>query len=90
VQVFFDPSPIGVSYQEIAVAAANQPIPIKASGSRMVVHLQTAPEAIEEILDVIRKLADEKRAAGFVRPEQAVNGSTKENIYQDPRVHLKK
>jgi threonine aldolase len=89
-QIFYDPSPIGVSYEDIATAAANQSIPITTSGSRLVVHLQTAPEAIDEILGVISKLADEKRAAGFVPLEKITNGSVNSNMYQDVRVHLKK
>jgi threonine aldolase len=78
-----------VSYEEIATAAANQPIPIKVSGSRLVVHLQTAPEAIDEVLAVIQKLADEKCAAGFVPSEKTVKRSTTSNIYQDVCVLLK-
>ncbi len=37
------------------------------AGSRLVVHIQTSEQAIDDFLAVIRSLAKEKKTAGFVR-----------------------
>lgn len=69
-QVFFDPSPIGASYDEITSRAAQLTDPIAVGGSRLVVHIQTTQETIDDFLAVVRQLAEEKRAAGFVPSAQ--------------------
>ncbi|KAI0670122.1 pyridoxal phosphate-dependent transferase [Trametes maxima] len=80
--VFFDPSPIGVSYKEIVARAAALPSPIKVGGSRLVVHIQTSPQAVEDFLTVVRELAQEKKVAGFVKPEvPQTNGRSYKNMY---------
>lgn len=33
-------------------------------------HIQTDPQAVEDLISVIRQLAEEKKAAGFVPPEK--------------------
>ena len=81
VQIFFDPSPIGVDYAEIVEAMSALPDPIAVGGSRLVVHIQTSQQAVEDLLAVIRKLAEEKKAAGFVPSEQQVNGQVNGNVY---------
>ena len=48
--MFFDPSPVGVTYAEIAERASQLPEPLKLGGSRLVVHIQTSPEAVEDFL----------------------------------------
>ena len=81
-QVFFDPSPVGVTYAEIIERARALPEPIKLGGSRLVVHIQTSPKAVEDLLSVIRQLAEEKKAAGFVKPEAPLtNGRSHKNMY---------
>ncbi|CDO72439.1 hypothetical protein BN946_scf184977.g140 [Trametes cinnabarina] len=67
--VFFDPSPIGVSLTELVQRARDLPEPIKLGGSRLVVHIQTSPKAVEDLLALVRQLAEEKKAAGFVNTE---------------------
>ncbi|KAI0336045.1 hypothetical protein GY45DRAFT_1350333 [Cubamyces sp. BRFM 1775] len=80
--VFFDPSPVGVTYAEIIERARALPEPIKLGGSRLVVHIQTSPKAVEDLLSVIRQLAEEKKAAGFVKPEAPLtNGRSYKNMY---------
>ena len=69
-KVFFDATPVGVSLDEIISRAEALPNPIQLLGSRLVVHIQTSQEAVEDLLTVIRTLAEEKRAAGFVKPEK--------------------
>lgn len=68
-QVFYDPSSIGVDYDEIAERASALPEPLFLGGSRLVVHIQTTEAAIDDFLALIRELAEEKRKAGFVRPD---------------------
>ncbi|KAH9921961.1 pyridoxal phosphate-dependent transferase [Epithele typhae] len=80
--VFFDPSPIGVSYAEIVERASSLPDPLKVGGSRLVVHIQTSPEAVEDLLTVIRDLAANKKAAGFVPSVTKTNGlRSYNNVY---------
>ena len=81
--MFFDPSPIGVTYAEIVERASQLPDPIALSSSRLVVHVQTSPQAVEDLLAVVRQLAEEKKAAGFVPPEKKTypNGRPYSSIY---------
>ncbi|EIM92761.1 uncharacterized protein STEHIDRAFT_117731 [Stereum hirsutum FP-91666 SS1] len=82
--VFFDPSPIGVSYEEIVARAASLPDPITIGGSRLVVHIQNTDETIDDFLALMKELAEEKIKAGFVRSEPEVNGKANgavKNIY---------
>lgn len=65
-QVFFDPSTIGVEYGEVVKRAAALPDPITLMGSRLVVHIQTSSEAIDDFLQLIGELRDEKMKEGFV------------------------
>lgn len=53
--VFFDPSPIGVALQDVKDAAKERGI--KVGSNRLVVHHQTSPEAVDELVDVVRALA---------------------------------
>ncbi|CAL1696495.1 unnamed protein product [Somion occarium] len=78
--IFFDPSPVGVDYVELVERADALPKPIKIGGSRLVLHVQTSPEAVEDLLALIRQIAEEKKAAGFVPPQDA-NGNPNGNIY---------
>ncbi|KAI0724330.1 pyridoxal phosphate-dependent transferase [Cerioporus squamosus] len=81
--VFFDPSTIGVTYAEIIERASQLPEPLKLGGSRLVVHIQTSPQAVEDFLTIVRTLAEEKKAAGFVPPEKKTypNGRPYSSIY---------
>lgn len=72
-QIFYDPSPIGVTYDEIGDGGSALPEPLFLAGSRLVVHFQTSESAVDDFLGVVRTLAEEKRAAGFVRPEGQTN-----------------
>nr|GAT47883.1 predicted protein [Mycena chlorophos] len=78
--IFYDPTPIGVTYEEIGDRASQLPEPLVLGGSRVVVHIQTSESAVDAFLSVVRELAEEKKRAGFVRPEPSTaNG----NIYKD-------
>ncbi|EPQ60932.1 hypothetical protein GLOTRDRAFT_32903 [Gloeophyllum trabeum ATCC 11539] len=63
--VFYDPSSVGVEYWEIVDRASKLPEPIVVSGSRLVVHIQTSPAAVDDFLQLVRDLAEEKKRAGF-------------------------
>jgi len=78
--IFYDPSTVGVNYDEIADRASDLPEPLVLGGSRLVVHIQTSESAVNDFLSVVRQLAEEKKAAGFVRPEPTANGK---GIYKD-------
>ncbi|KAF9557865.1 hypothetical protein CPC08DRAFT_764314 [Agrocybe pediades] len=78
--IFYDPSPLGLSYDEIAERASALPEPLFLGGSRLVIHIQTTEQAVEDLLQVIRQLAEEKKAAGFV-PQPKVNGSEIKDVY---------
>jgi len=58
-----------VSYDEIAERGAALPEPLSLGGSRLVVHIQTSEEAVEDFLSVVKQLAEEKKVAGFVQPD---------------------
>lgn len=81
-QVFFDPSTIGVDYGEVVRRAAALPDPVALSGSRLVVHIQTSSEAIDDFLRLINKLKDEKTKEGFTpsSAQKSANG-TIQNVY---------
>ncbi|KAN0100891.1 Pyridoxal phosphate-dependent transferase [Tylopilus felleus] len=64
--VFFDPSTIGVVYEEVERRAATLPDPITLNSSRLVVHIQTSGETIDDFVRLIEGLRDEKAKEGFV------------------------
>lgn len=67
--MFYDPASIGTDLFEIADRASLLPEPLALGGSRLVVHIQTSSSAIDDFLSVVRELAEEKKKAGFVPPE---------------------
>ena len=70
-----------MSYSELVEAAAALPEPIRLGGSRLVIHIQTSDAAVDDLLALVSKLAEEKKAAGFVPEEAVANGSARQNIY---------
>ena len=79
--VFYDPAPIGTTYDEIADRASELEEPLVLGGSRLVVHIQTSDAAVDDLLALVRRLAEEKKAAGFVPSETELNGPARNNIY---------
>ncbi|CDU22113.1 related to GLY1-L-threonine aldolase, low-specific [Sporisorium scitamineum] len=59
--VFLDTSSIDIPISELVARAASLPVPIKLGGGRMVVHYQIEKQAIEDLLDLIRKMKQEKK-----------------------------
>lgn len=86
-QLFYDPSTIGVEYWEIVGRAAALDKPIKINGSRIVLHIQTSSQAVEDFLDLMRTLKEEKTMAGWT-PDRAP--PKKQNPFRDIYVKVTK
>lgn len=80
-KVFYNPSSIGTSYAEVAQRAKELSKPLTLAASRLVVHIQTTEQAIDDLLGVVRSLAEEKKAAGFVRPVEKAGNSSYKDMY---------
>ncbi|KAF8640347.1 hypothetical protein AX17_000019 [Amanita inopinata Kibby_2008] len=79
--IFYDASSVGLNYGEITDRASALPNPLFLRGSRIVVHIQTTEEAVNDLLDLIRQMAEEKKAAGFVRQQTGqTNGNAFRNV----------
>ncbi|KAF8895042.1 pyridoxal phosphate-dependent transferase [Gymnopilus junonius] len=76
--IFYDPSPLGITYDEIGDRGSALSEPLFLGGSRLVVHIQTSEAAVDDFLNIVRQLSEEKRAAGWVRPQNHVNGDVKD------------
>ena len=88
-QIFFDTEPIGVSLASLIARAATLPDPIHFFGSRLVVHIQTSPSAVDDLIALVKAMAAERRAEGFVPPEKAaVNGNGEPQRLKDVYVRL--
>ncbi|GLB36400.1 putative threonine aldolase [Lyophyllum shimeji] len=79
--VFYDPSPIGVNYDEIAERASALPEPLFLGGSRLVVHIQTSEAAVDDFLALVEELAQEKKKAGFVKLDVPRKANGFKDIY---------
>lgn len=66
-QVFYDAASVGLTYEEIAARGSALPEPLQLAGSRLVVHIQTSDAAVEDFLNLVQELANEKKSAGFVK-----------------------
>ena len=90
-KIFYDPAPLGLDFEEIGQRAEALPEPLILGGSRLVVHIQTAEQAIDDFLSLIRQLAEEKRSAGWVPP--TANGhaaSALKDVYVRRKVQMTK
>jgi threonine aldolase len=68
--VFFDPSPLGLSTEQVCAALEALPDPISLTSNRCVLHHQTSAAAVD---DFVREV---KRLAGTVPPEAKGRTST--------------
>jgi len=80
-KVFYNPSSVGTSYAEIAERGKKLPKPLSLAAARLVVHIQTTEQAIDDFLGVIRSLAEEKKAAGFVRSVKEARNTSHKDMY---------
>jgi len=88
--IFYDPSPLGLRYDEILDRAAQLPEPLILGGSRLVIHIQTDSRAIDDFLNLVRTLAEEKKKAGLNNTgvDSSITSATK--IYVRPKKPLVK
>lgn len=83
--VFFDPTPLGIGYDEISERAANLPEPITITSSRLVVHIQTGDQAVDDFLALVKAIAEEKNTSeSILHLPQGVENSSKD-ISRDPQ-----
>ncbi|KAF9535561.1 pyridoxal phosphate-dependent transferase [Crepidotus variabilis] len=76
--IFYDPSPLSITFDEVGERGEALKEPLHLGGSRLVVHIQTSEEAVNDFLSIIKSLAAEKKAAGSVPPRTQANGVTKD------------
>ncbi|KZW02025.1 threonine aldolase [Exidia glandulosa HHB12029] len=72
--VFFSCEGLGFDASEVVKRAEALPDPITLFGERLVVHIQTSEEAVDDLLALFKALIEEKRAAGLANGV-ATNGS---------------
>ncbi|KAK0555623.1 hypothetical protein OC845_000194 [Tilletia horrida] len=64
--IFFDPTPIGVSPKEVAVACTMAEYltegakPLRVAGDRLVIHHQTDPQAVCDLVEVVRRVKKDR------------------------------
>jgi threonine aldolase len=80
-QVFYDASPLGLDYDEIAERGSKLAEPLTLGASRLVVHIQTEEAAVNDFLTLIRTLAEERKAAGFTPKPVTANGHVIKDVY---------
>jgi threonine aldolase len=80
-KVFYNPASVGTSYAEVAERATKLPKPLSLAAARLVVHIQTTEQAINDFLELIRGLAEEKKAAGFVRSAEGAGNTSHKDMY---------
>jgi threonine aldolase len=56
-------------------------MPLSLAAARLVVHIQTTEQAIDDFLGVVRSLAEEKKAAGFVRSAEKAGYTSHKDMY---------
>lgn len=64
--VFFDAPSVGIPFDELTTRAIALSDPLYVGGSRLVIHYQTSEKAVDDLLELIRVMAEEKRKEGFV------------------------
>ncbi|EGO03616.1 hypothetical protein SERLA73DRAFT_175157 [Serpula lacrymans var. lacrymans S7.3] len=79
--LFFDPAPIGVEYWEIVQRASQLSKPIKLGGSRLVAHVQTSPGAVQDFLELMKTLKEEKAREGWLFPQDGPKKN--KSLYKD-------
>jgi threonine aldolase len=89
-QVFYDPSSIGLDYSEIMERAALLHDPIRVGGSRLVVHIQTSSEAVNDFVTLLRNMAEEKVILPNREPTtKAASGGTNGSIADYTSVYVR-
>lgn len=63
-QVFFDPTPAGLTMGSIIARLEQLDDPIVIRGARCVIHHQTSPQAIEDFISCVAEMKLEKEQGG--------------------------
>ncbi|RDB29659.1 putative low-specificity L-threonine aldolase [Hypsizygus marmoreus] len=79
--VFYDAASVGLTYDEVAEKAGTLPEPLFLGGSRLVVHIQTSEAAVDDFLALIKELAEQKKAEGFVKPAAGQQSNGHRDVY---------
>jgi threonine aldolase len=58
--VFYDPAPLGLTYSEINEAARQLKEPMSLGDSRLVLHIQTSEEVVEDFIKLLERLKKAK------------------------------
>lgn len=58
--IIYDPTPVGLTIEEIDERARALPEPLWLSGSRLVVHIQTSDAAVEDFLSLLKEMTTKK------------------------------
>ena len=75
---------MGIEYDEISERAAKLPEPLAVRGSRLVIHIQTEDQAVDDFLALVKTITEEKKAAGFApSPPAGGNSTTTGTTYQE-------
>lgn len=59
---------MGLGYDEITEQAAALPEPISLHGPRLVLHIQTSEQVVDDLLNLLSEMAAAKKAAGQTGP----------------------
>lgn len=94
--VFFDASPLGLTTKDVVDALAAHPDPITISANRCVLHHQTSPQAVDDFIEVVTRLAEgvpvdkrSPREAGAVRKGIHVLTPPSDPVPEKPRKRVK-
>lgn len=82
--VWFDTSDLGIPVKELVDRASKLQDPIRLRGSRLVIHIQTDPQAVDDLLSLFKALIDEQRRVSLVTDEKlpkAPNGAAPASLY---------
>lgn len=65
-KIFYDLTPLNIHLDDLAIRALALPDPITLGGPRIVIHLQTSEDAVNDLLALISVMKEEQIAKGWV------------------------
>lgn len=81
-QMFYDLSPLNIDLNVLSARAASLPSPIRLGGPRLVIHLQTDPQAVDDLVVLIAEMKQEQIDQGF--EPRPVNENGKPSAFHRP------
>ena len=64
--IFYDLSPLNIDHDDLNDRALALPQPIKLGGARIIVHIQTSEQAVDDLLELITTMKREEMEKGWV------------------------